>query len=121
VPTYPDAGRFWKMIQDHKVTIFYTAPTAIRSLIKAADTNPASIRRATTCLRCAFWVRSASRSTRLPGVVLRERRRRPLPDRRYLLADRNRWSHDHPAAGRHAAGAGFLHPAVPGYPVRRGR
>jgi len=41
VPTYPDAGRFWKMIQDHKVTVFYTAPTAIRSLIKAADTNPA--------------------------------------------------------------------------------
>jgi acetyl-CoA synthetase len=41
VPTYPDAGRFWKMIQDHKVNIFYTAPTAIRSLIKAADTNPA--------------------------------------------------------------------------------
>jgi len=41
VPTYPDAGRFWKMIQDHKVSIFYTAPTAIRSLIKASDTNEA--------------------------------------------------------------------------------
>jgi len=41
VPTYPDAGRFWKMIQDHKVTIFYTAPTAIRSLIKAAESNAA--------------------------------------------------------------------------------
>ena len=41
VPTYPDAGRFWKMIQDHKVTIFYTAPTAIRSLIKAAEANAA--------------------------------------------------------------------------------
>jgi acetyl-CoA synthetase len=41
VPTYPDAGRFWKMIQDHKVTVFYTAPTAIRSLIKAADANAA--------------------------------------------------------------------------------
>ncbi len=41
VPVYPDAGRFWKMIQDHKVTIFYTAPTAIRSLIKASDTTPA--------------------------------------------------------------------------------
>ncbi len=39
VPTYPNAGRFWKMIQDHKVTVFYTAPTAIRSLIKAAETN----------------------------------------------------------------------------------
>ncbi|MEZ5628712.1 MAG: acetate--CoA ligase, partial [Rhodocyclaceae bacterium] len=41
VPTYPDAGRFWKMIQNHKVSIFYTAPTAIRSLIKAADANEA--------------------------------------------------------------------------------
>lgn len=41
VPTYPDAGRFWHMIQKHKVTIFYTAPTAIRSLIKAAETNEA--------------------------------------------------------------------------------
>ncbi|WP_407277935.1 acetate--CoA ligase [Aromatoleum evansii] len=40
VPTYPDAGRFWKMIQDHKVNIFYTAPTAIRSLIKAAENTP---------------------------------------------------------------------------------
>ncbi len=39
VPTFPDAGRFWRMIQDHKVTIFYTAPTAIRSLIKAAESN----------------------------------------------------------------------------------
>ena len=42
VPVYPDAGRFWKMIQDHKVSIFYTAPTAIRSLIKASDTNPST-------------------------------------------------------------------------------
>ncbi len=39
VPTFPDAGRFWKMIQDHKVSIFYTAPTAIRSLIKAAEST----------------------------------------------------------------------------------
>jgi acetyl-CoA synthetase len=39
VPTYPDAGRFWKMIERHKVTVFYTAPTAIRSLIKAAEAN----------------------------------------------------------------------------------
>ncbi|MFJ1256022.1 acetate--CoA ligase [Cupriavidus sp. CuC1] len=36
VPTYPNAGRFWDMIAKHKVTVFYTAPTAIRSLIKAA-------------------------------------------------------------------------------------
>ena len=41
VPTYPDAGRFWQMIEKHKVSIFYTAPTAIRSLIKAAESNAA--------------------------------------------------------------------------------
>ncbi len=40
VPTYPDAGRFWKTIQDHKVNVFYTAPTAIRSLIKAGGDLP---------------------------------------------------------------------------------
>ena len=40
VPTYPDAGRFWKIIQDHKVSVFYTAPTAIRSLIKAGGDLP---------------------------------------------------------------------------------
>ncbi|OGS91815.1 MAG: acetate--CoA ligase [Gallionellales bacterium GWA2_60_18] len=40
VPTYPDAGRFWKMIQNHKVTTFYTAPTAIRSLIKLGGELP---------------------------------------------------------------------------------
>ena len=39
VPTYPDAGRFWRMVEKHKVSIFYTAPTAIRSLIKASDSN----------------------------------------------------------------------------------
>ena len=37
IPTFPNAGRFWQMIEKHKVTIFYTAPTAIRSLIKAAE------------------------------------------------------------------------------------
>lgn len=40
VPVYPDAGRFWKMIQNHRCSIFYTAPTAIRSLIKAGGDLP---------------------------------------------------------------------------------
>ena len=40
LPTYPNAGRFWDMIAKHKCTIFYTAPTAIRSLIKAAEVDP---------------------------------------------------------------------------------
>ena len=41
VPTYPNAGRFWEMIQKHKASIFYTAPTAIRSLIKASSNDQA--------------------------------------------------------------------------------
>ena len=39
-PTYPHAGRFWEMIEKHKVTTFYTAPTAIRTLIKLGEDLP---------------------------------------------------------------------------------
>lgn len=41
IPTYPDAGRFWDVIDKHKVNIFYTAPTAIRSLMAMGDEWPA--------------------------------------------------------------------------------
>jgi len=49
VPTYPDASRFWQVIDKHKVNIFYTAPTAIRALMGAGDeyvtrTSRASLR-----------------------------------------------------------------------------
>ena len=37
IPTYPDASRFWQVVDKHKVNIFYTAPTAIRSLMAAGD------------------------------------------------------------------------------------
>ncbi|AGF49149.1 acetate--CoA ligase [Candidatus Kinetoplastidibacterium galati] len=40
IPTYPNSDRFWKMIENHKVSIFYTAPTAIRSLIKSSCIDP---------------------------------------------------------------------------------
>jgi len=40
VPTYPDAGRAWKMVHDHKITQFYTAPTAIRVLHKMGEHEP---------------------------------------------------------------------------------
>ena len=39
-PTIPDPGRFWKMVEAHKVSIFYTAPTAIRALMKQGDDYP---------------------------------------------------------------------------------
>ncbi len=40
VPTWPDAGRFWKIVEKFKVTAFYTAPTAIRALIRLGDEWP---------------------------------------------------------------------------------
>jgi acetyl-CoA synthetase len=40
VPTFPDAGRFWQVVQKYKVTVFYTAPTAIRSLIRLGEEWP---------------------------------------------------------------------------------
>jgi acetyl-CoA synthetase len=40
-PTFPDGGRFWKICETHGVTIFYTAPTAIRALMKLGDAVPA--------------------------------------------------------------------------------
>jgi len=39
-PLYPDAGRYWDMVQRHKINIFYTAPTAIRSLMRYGDKVP---------------------------------------------------------------------------------
>jgi acetyl-CoA synthetase len=41
-PTWPDAGRFWRIIQDHHVQVFYTAPTALRALMKLGDAIPRS-------------------------------------------------------------------------------
>ncbi len=37
VPTYPDSGRFWQVVEKHKVSIFYTAPTAIRALMREGE------------------------------------------------------------------------------------
>lgn len=39
-PVFPDAGRFWRMIQDNRINIFYTAPTAIRAFVKAGNQWP---------------------------------------------------------------------------------
>ena len=49
VPSYPDASRFWQVVDKHKVNIFYTAPTALRSLMREGDgpvkaTSRASLR-----------------------------------------------------------------------------
>ncbi len=54
VPTYPDAGRLWDVVDKHKVNIFYTAPTAIRALMGQGD---------------AFVTRSSRKSLRILGSV----------------------------------------------------
>lgn len=54
VPNYPDFGRFWQVVEKHRINIFYTAPTALRALMKEGDT----------------WVEKYDRSTlRLLGTV----------------------------------------------------
>ncbi|MBN8523912.1 MAG: acetate--CoA ligase [Planctomycetes bacterium] len=40
IPTYPDAGRYWDVVQRHKITQFYTAPTAIRAIMREGDQWP---------------------------------------------------------------------------------
>jgi len=65
VPTYPEPDRFWRMVDDHKVTIFYTAPGRRTDQPRSLD------------------------------VVPRRDRQRKLPDHRHLVADRNRRPHDH--------------------------
>ena len=63
IPNYPSISRFWEIIDKHKVNTFYTAPTAIRSLMGAGEA-PVKTRAAP---RCGFWARSASRSIRRRG------------------------------------------------------
>ena len=113
VPNYPDNSRFWNVIDKHKVNIFYTAPTAIRALMQAGDEPVKKTSRAEPA--AARLGRRADQSGSL-GVVSPRGRRRPLPDRRYLVADRNRRHPDHAAAGRDEAQAGLGDAAV----LRRG-
>ena len=101
VPTYPDAGRFWKTIAEHKVTVFYTAPTAIRALIKASGVDAVDRAEELRPVEPAppRHRRRADQSGSV-DVVPREGRRRPLPDRRHVVADGDGRPHDHAAARR---------------------
>jgi acetyl-CoA synthetase len=68
VPTFPDAGRFWQVVDKHAITIFYTAPTAIRSLMAHGIDHvlPYSLH----SLR-VIWEPWASRSTKKLGIGTR--------------------------------------------------
>ena len=95
VPNYPDPSRFWQVVDKHNVSIFYTAPTAIRALMREGEDYVRQTSRKS--LRLLGHGRRADQP-RGVAVVLRPCRRRALPDRRYLVADRDRRHPDQPAS-----------------------
>ncbi len=64
VPNYPTSSRFWEICDKHKVNIFYTAPTAIRALMREGE---APVKKTGRANRCACWAAWASRSIPKPG------------------------------------------------------
>ncbi len=97
-PDTPDKDRFWDIVERHRVSILYTAPTAIRTFMKWGDHYPLS----TGPVEPAP-ARVGGRADQPRGVdvVPHGHRRQPLPDRRHVVADRDRRHHDQPAARRH--------------------
>ncbi len=97
-PEHPSWSRHWEIVQKHKVTIYYTAPTAIRALVGAGDGHLegydiSSLRLLGTVgepINPEAWMWYHDR---VGGG--------PLPDRRHVVADRDGRDPDRPAAGRH--------------------
>ena len=102
VPNYPDSSRFWQVIDKHKVNIFYTAPTAIRALMREGE---APVKKTVAQEPAPAGLGRRADQSRSVAVVLPRGRRQPLPDRRHLVADRDRRHPDHAAARRHQAEA----------------
>ena len=94
-PDWPQKDRFWEIIERYGVTIFYTAPTAIRAFMRWGTEWPAK-----RDLVIAAAARIGRRADQPRGVDLvpQDHRRRALSRRRHLVADRNRHDHDHAAA-----------------------
>ena len=114
-PDFPQKDRFWEIVERYGVTIFYTAPTAIRAFMKWGTDWPK--RRNMSSLRLLGSVGRAHQP-RSVDLVSHVHRRRALPDRRHVVADRNGHDHDYAAAGRHAAQARIRNEAVPGHQGR---
>ena len=94
-PDWPKQDRFWSLIEKHKVSIFYTAPTAIRAFMKWGDELPAGAR---SLVAAPPRIGRRTDQSRGLDVVPQVHRRRALPDRRHVVADRDRRDHDHAAA-----------------------
>jgi acetyl-CoA synthetase len=115
-PDYPHKGIWWELCERYKVTKFYTAPTAIRACMKWGLQHVEKFDLSSLKLL-------GRRADQPEGVAVVPQgdRRRALPDRRHLVADRNRLDHDHTAAGHRLDQARLGHAIVPGGPGRGGR
>ena len=96
VPTYPDAGRFWHICDKFGVTVFYTAPTAIRALMRLGDEWPAKYKLDT--MRILGSVGEPINPEAWMWYYEKIGRKQ-LPNRRHMVANRNRWIHDYTDAG----------------------
>ena len=95
VPNYPGNDRLWEIVEKYRVTMFYTAPTAIRTFMKWGDRRAGQAR---PVVAAPARLGRRAHQPRGVDVVLGAHRRRPLPGRRHVVADRDRRHHDQPAA-----------------------
>ena len=109
IPNYPDTSRFWQVVDKHKVNIFYTAPTAIRALMRDGEGPVQKTSRASLRLLGSVGEPINPEAWLWYYHIVGER---PLPDRRYMVADRNRRHPDQPAAWRDRPEARFRDPAA---------
>ena len=98
-PDHPAQGIWWELCERYGVTIFYTAPTAIRACMKWGAEQ---VERFDLSVAAPAGDGRGADQPEGVAVVLEGRRRRALPGRRHLVADRDRPHHDHDAAGRAA-------------------
>ena len=104
VPNFPGNDRFWEIVEKYGVTIFYTAPTAIRTFMKWGHEEPE--KHDLSSLRVLGSVGEPINPEAWMWYHA-VHRRRALPDRRHVVADRDRRDHDQPAARRHDHQAGL--------------
>ena len=109
IPTYPDPGRYWDMVERHRINVFYTAPTAIRALAAHGEGPVKRYDRST--LRVLGTVGEPHQSRRL-ALVPRRRGRRALHSGRYLVADRDGRPHDYADCAGHRHQTWLRHAAA---------
>ena len=111
-PDHPGKDRLWDIVERYGVTILYIAPTAIRTFMKWGAEFPES--HDLSSLRL-LGTRGRADQPRGVGLVLAAHRWRALPDRRHVVADRDRRHHDHAAARASPRSSRAARPArIPG-------